>query len=187
MPSPAASHAVEETITIVLADDHHVVRAGLRLLLEVEDGFAVVTEAADADAALRSVLGQKPTVLVLDLNMPGDMSPLEAIPLVRVCADRTWSSPAPGEVGPPPASTPAVMPAHDPHGVADDVRTHGGHEERGGSDQSERDGGDLGVHDDSSGRVRRRSRGAIDGAHIAGEQSSRHPRGSPVAGSANYG
>jgi two-component system response regulator NreC len=83
MPSPAASQAVEETITIVVADDHHVVRSGLRLLLEVEDGFAVVAEAADADAALRSVLGHKPTVLVLDLNMPGDMSSLSAIPLVR--------------------------------------------------------------------------------------------------------
>jgi two-component system, NarL family, response regulator NreC len=83
MPSSTASQAVEETITIVVADDHHVVRSGLRLLLEVEDGFAVVAEAADADAALRSVLGHKPTVLVLDLNMPGDRSSLEAIPLVR--------------------------------------------------------------------------------------------------------
>jgi two-component system response regulator NreC len=83
MSSLAALRAVEQTITIVIADDHHVVRAGLRLLLEVEDGFAVVAEAADADAAVRTVLGHKPTVLVLDLNMPGDMTSLEAIPLVR--------------------------------------------------------------------------------------------------------
>jgi two-component system, NarL family, response regulator NreC len=73
----------EDTITLVIADDHHVVRAGLRLLLEAEEGFVVVAEAADADAALRSVLGHKPTVLVLDLNMPGDISSLEAIPHVR--------------------------------------------------------------------------------------------------------
>jgi len=81
--SPAAEPSVAaETITIVVADDHHVVRSGLRLLLEVEDDFTVVAEAADAESALRSVLGYKPMVLVLDLNMPGDMSSLEAIPQV---------------------------------------------------------------------------------------------------------
>src|SRR5690348_12196225 len=77
------SNGAADTITIVIADDHHVVRAGLRLLLDAEDGFAVVGEAADADAALRSVLGHKPSVLVLDLNMPGSTTSLEAIPLVR--------------------------------------------------------------------------------------------------------
>ena len=83
MSSPAESLAAEETITIVLADDHHVVRSGLRLLLEIEEGFEVVAEAADADAALRTVLGHKPTVLVLDLNMPGSVTSLDAIPRVR--------------------------------------------------------------------------------------------------------
>jgi two-component system, NarL family, response regulator NreC len=83
MPSPVEPRAAEETITIVVADDHHVVRSGLRLLLEVEGEFDVVAEAADADAALRSVLGHKPTVLVLDLNMPGTVSAIDAIPQVR--------------------------------------------------------------------------------------------------------
>jgi two-component system, NarL family, response regulator NreC len=69
-------------ITIVLADDHAVVRSGLRLLLEQAGGFHVLAEAGDADAALRSVLGHKPDVLVLDLNMPGDLTSLEAIPRV---------------------------------------------------------------------------------------------------------
>ena len=82
MSSLAEPSVAEETITIVVADDHHVVRSGLRLLLEVEEDFDVVAEAADAESALRSVLGHKPTVLVLDLNMPGDMSSLEAIPQV---------------------------------------------------------------------------------------------------------
>lgn len=68
-------------ITIVLADDHAVVRSGLRLLLERE-GLEVLAEAGDADAALRSVLGHKPSVLVLDLNMPGAPTSLEAIPRV---------------------------------------------------------------------------------------------------------
>jgi two-component system response regulator NreC len=72
-----------DRVSIVLADDHAVVRAGLRLLLDSEDGFEVVAEAGDVDAALRSVLGYKPSVLVLDLNMPGRRTSLEAIPSVR--------------------------------------------------------------------------------------------------------
>jgi two-component system response regulator NreC len=69
-------------VTIVLADDHAVVRSGLRLLLDAEQGLRVVAEAADADAALRAVLGYKPDVLVLDLNMPGDLTSLDALPFV---------------------------------------------------------------------------------------------------------
>jgi two-component system, NarL family, response regulator NreC len=68
-------------ITIVLADDHPVVRSGLRMLLENESDIEVVAEAGDVDAAQRYVLGHKPTVLVLDLNMPGGSS-LDAIPNV---------------------------------------------------------------------------------------------------------
>jgi two-component system response regulator NreC len=69
-----------EPITLVLADDHAVVRAGLKLLLEAEPGLSVLSEAGDVDGALRTVLGHKPDVLVLDLNMPGSMSSLEAMP-----------------------------------------------------------------------------------------------------------
>jgi two-component system, NarL family, response regulator NreC len=71
----------EDVITIVLADDHPVVRSGLRMLLEAEEDLEVVAEAGDVDATRRSVLGHKPTVLVLDLNMPGGSS-LEAIPAI---------------------------------------------------------------------------------------------------------
>jgi two-component system, NarL family, response regulator NreC len=67
---------------IVLADDHRVVRSGLRLLLDAEEGFEVVAEAGDVDAARRYVHGHHPDVLVLDLNMPGGSS-LEAIPVIR--------------------------------------------------------------------------------------------------------
>ena len=78
----SVSASKDTPITIVLADDHAVVRSGLRMVLEREDGFVVVSEAGDADAALRTVLGHKPTVLVLDLNMPGELTSLEAIPRV---------------------------------------------------------------------------------------------------------
>ena len=75
-------------ITIVLADDHAVVRTGLRLLLDAETDMEVVAEAGDVAAAQRSVLGYKPTVLVLDLNMPGGSS-LEAIPRVAEVSPET--------------------------------------------------------------------------------------------------
>ncbi len=70
-------------IRIVIADDHRVVRTGLGLLLEAEDGIEVVAEAGDVDGTLRAVLGHKPDVLVLDLNMPGTQTSLEALPVVR--------------------------------------------------------------------------------------------------------
>src|SRR3954465_13975074 len=82
MSSPVAVPVREETVTVVLADDHRVVRAGLRLLLDAPESMEVVGEAAEADAALRCVLGHKPDGLVLDLNRPGALTSLEAIPLV---------------------------------------------------------------------------------------------------------
>jgi two-component system response regulator NreC len=71
-----------EAIRIVLADDHAVVRSGLRMLLDSESDFEVVAEASDTESARRYVLGHHPKVLVLDLNMPGGSS-LEAIPTIR--------------------------------------------------------------------------------------------------------
>jgi two-component system response regulator NreC len=73
---------------IVLADDHTVVRSALRMLLEAEPDFEVVAEAGTADDAVRYVLGHKPTVLILDLNMPGRSS-LDAIPDIRAASPAT--------------------------------------------------------------------------------------------------
>jgi two-component system response regulator NreC len=70
---------VDAAIRIVLADDHAVVRAGLRLLLDAEDDFSVVAEAGEMDTTRRMVRAHRPDVLVLDLNMPGPPS-LPAIP-----------------------------------------------------------------------------------------------------------
>jgi two-component system, NarL family, response regulator NreC len=68
-----------ETIRLVIADDHAVVRAGLKLLLEAEEGFTVVAEAGEIETTKRMVRAHRPDVLVLDLNMPGPAS-LPAIP-----------------------------------------------------------------------------------------------------------
>lgn len=69
-------------IEIVLADDHRVVRAGLRMLLDSERDFDVVAEAGDVDECIRKVGAFRPDVLILDLNMPGESS-LAAIPKLR--------------------------------------------------------------------------------------------------------
>ena len=71
-----------DQISVVLADDHAVVRSALRLMLEGEDGIQVVAEAGDAETATRYVSGHHPRVLILDINMPGG-SGLAAIPKIR--------------------------------------------------------------------------------------------------------
>lgn len=69
-------------ITVVLADDHRVVRSGLRMLLESDGRFSVLDEAGDVAGAIATVRACRPRVLVLDLNMGGESS-LEAIPVLR--------------------------------------------------------------------------------------------------------
>jgi two-component system response regulator NreC len=73
--------APQEDITVVLADDHAVVRRGLRLLIEAEPGMRVLAEAGTVPDALRMAKAHRPNVLVLDLNMPGG-SGLELIPVL---------------------------------------------------------------------------------------------------------
>ena len=58
-------------IRIVLADDHGVLRAGLKALLNADDEFHVVAEAWEGDQVLRLAAKLKPDVVLLDLNMPG--------------------------------------------------------------------------------------------------------------------
>jgi two-component system, NarL family, response regulator NreC len=57
-------------VRILLADDHTVMRAGLRLLLERHENFEVVGEAADGRQAVEIAAEQKPAVVVMDVAMP---------------------------------------------------------------------------------------------------------------------
>jgi two-component system response regulator NreC len=77
--------------TIVLADDHAVVRRGLRLVLDAEEDFEVVAEAGTVDDAVRLVKAHRPAVAVVDLNMPGTTmsSSLEALPVLAAEAPDT--------------------------------------------------------------------------------------------------
>jgi two-component system, NarL family, response regulator NreC len=88
------------TIRLVIADDHAVVRSGLRMLLNAEDDFEVVAEAGDVPSAMRYVRAHRPAVLVLDLNMPGQPSLpaigdfLEASPETRIVVLTMQNDPA---------------------------------------------------------------------------------------------
>jgi len=74
--------------TIVLADDHPIVRQGLRALLDAEPGFSVIGEAAEGKAVIKMVERLKPNVLVADVMMPG-LTGLEVTRQVRRRAPQT--------------------------------------------------------------------------------------------------
>lgn len=59
-----------DNISIVLADDHVLVRKGLKKILEMEEDLEVIGEASDGSEALEEVRGKRPDVLLLDINMP---------------------------------------------------------------------------------------------------------------------
>lgn len=78
----------QDEITIVLADDHAVVRSALHMLLEAEPDFAVLAEAGDAHSAAAAVRRHSPQVLILDPNMPGGPG-LAAIPPIKEASPET--------------------------------------------------------------------------------------------------
>jgi two-component system response regulator NreC len=74
------NHAETTRVRILLADDHGVVRAGLRALLETQADMMVVAEAEDGDAAVRLAAEHRPNVVIADLSMPhGGMSTISRI------------------------------------------------------------------------------------------------------------
>jgi len=77
-----AETETEKVTTVVLADDHAVVRSALKLMLDREPEIEVVAEAGDAESAVRYTKGHRPDVLILDINMPGG-SGLAAVPRIR--------------------------------------------------------------------------------------------------------
>jgi two-component system response regulator NreC len=77
------AEATAATVTIVVADDHAVVRGGLRRLLDGEPDLRVVAEAGDVDETKARVAEHKPAILLLDLHMPGGGS----LPALRAIRD----------------------------------------------------------------------------------------------------
>jgi two-component system, NarL family, invasion response regulator UvrY len=78
----------EAPTRIMLVDDHAIVRAGFRRLLEQQSSYQVVAEAGDAETAYALFLQQQPDVVVLDLSMPG----VSGLDLVRRMAARQPSA-----------------------------------------------------------------------------------------------
>jgi DNA-binding NarL/FixJ family response regulator len=68
---PSAQRDRAPVISVVIADDQALVRAGFRALLDAQDDITVAGEAADGDAAVRLALEHRPGVVLMDIRMPG--------------------------------------------------------------------------------------------------------------------
>jgi two-component system, NarL family, response regulator DevR len=74
------------TVKILIADDHSVVRAGLRALIEHHDGFRVIAEASTGEEAIQKAQDYRPDIAVLDIRMPG-ISGIEACRQITTTVD----------------------------------------------------------------------------------------------------
>ena len=79
-------------VNILLADDHKILRQGIKSLLELHDGFTVVAEAANGDEALKMARATDPDLIIMDINMP-DVNGIDAtkrikqeMPLTKILA-----------------------------------------------------------------------------------------------------
>src|SRR5688500_15484357 len=92
MSSRAATRARcpegQHLVRILIADDHEVLRRGLRALLESQPGWTVCGEAANGREAVAQTVHSKPDVVVMDLSMP-ELNGLEAARQVLKCAPGT--------------------------------------------------------------------------------------------------
>jgi NarL family two-component system response regulator LiaR len=68
----------EETISVLIVDDHEIVRKGVRTLLDTEPGIEVLSEASNGREAVQKALSLKPDVILMDLVMP-ELSGIDAI------------------------------------------------------------------------------------------------------------
>ncbi|MFD8418102.1 response regulator [Streptomyces sp. NPDC059668] len=87
-PSSSPARPAPREVTVVLADDHLVVRAGMRLLLAQDPAFRIVAESATVPDTVEAVSRTRPRVLVLDLTMAGKSS-LPVIPALLTASPGT--------------------------------------------------------------------------------------------------
>jgi len=80
--------AASRTVRVMIADDHEIVRRGIRSLLESERGYEVVAEARTGREAVRKAKQHDPDIAIIDVSMP-DLNGLEATDQIRRQAPRT--------------------------------------------------------------------------------------------------
>jgi NarL family two-component system response regulator LiaR len=80
---------MNEPITILIVDDHQVVRQGVRAFLETQPGLSVVGEASQGEEAIRMACEHVPDVVLMDLVMPGEVDGVEATRRVKNCSPHT--------------------------------------------------------------------------------------------------
>ncbi|RUZ96554.1 response regulator transcription factor, partial [Mesorhizobium sp. M7A.F.Ca.US.001.02.1.1] len=78
---------MNRSLTAILADDHAIVREGLKLLISAMDNISVVAEAADGEALLGQLRSTRADLLILDLGMPG-VTGMQFIATIRTLAPR---------------------------------------------------------------------------------------------------
>ena len=78
-----------ESVTVLLVDDHELVRRGVRAFLETQPGISVVAEAGSGEEAVKLAQEHAPDVALMDLIMPGGMDGVEATRRLRTVSPRT--------------------------------------------------------------------------------------------------
>jgi len=99
---------VSPPISVLIVDDHPVVRQGLRVLLEVQDGIEVAGEAGDGATALALAAERKPDVILLDLKLP-DMDGITVLGELAARGNAASGSAAPGSAAPGSAARVLVL------------------------------------------------------------------------------
>src|SRR5437588_12817012 len=87
-PEARTAEVQKGPIRIIIADDHPIVRDGLRKLLSLEDDFAIVGEANDGREVLELIQEQEPDILLLDLRMP-NLDGLATLQAMQTTGKRT--------------------------------------------------------------------------------------------------
>ena len=88
LPAPFRSNAMSESYRIVIAEDHTILREGLKALLSSDPAFEVVGEAEDGRDAIQRVESLKPDLVLMDLSLPR-MNGINAIKEIKRCAPET--------------------------------------------------------------------------------------------------
>lgn len=81
---------MDKTTRIVLADDHSLVRDGIKALLEEDDNYVVIGEVSNGKEAVQMVLNKKPDLLIIDIRMP-EMNGIEAVEELKKHSSTTKS------------------------------------------------------------------------------------------------